>query len=219
MDQVNNFINSTMKGFDNWMINPYFATVITIVLTVYASLASPNLPSYIKKLFDNSLFKILIITFIAYRANSNPQLSLLIAICFVITLNFLAEKETKEAFAQIETFGQLEHFSNALDMNSGIEPFVVSSPTAVPATSATSAVQADKTSSDSSASSSPSTSSSTSSSVSSASKSASASESASESELESKPESDLESDLDADLEPEPVLPSELDLESDYSSSY
>ncbi len=123
MDQVNNVLNGIMKGFDSWMANPYFATTITIILAVYASLASPKLPSYFKKLFDNSIFKILIITFIAYRANSNPQLSLLIAICFVITLNFLAEKETKEAFEQIETFGQLEHFANTLDIDGGIEPF------------------------------------------------------------------------------------------------
>ncbi len=138
MDQVNNFINGTMRGFDKWMANPYFATIITIVLAVYASLASPNLPSYFKKLFDNSIFKILIITFIAYRANSNPQLSLLVAICFVVTLNFLAEKETKEAFEQIEAFGQLEHFANNLDIDGVIEPFAPqSTPAPAPKSSKT----------------------------------------------------------------------------------
>ena len=138
MDQVNNFINNTMKGFDSLMTNPYFATVITIILAVYASLASPNLPNFLKKLFDNSIFKIIIITFIAYRANSNPQLSLLVAICFVVTLNFLAEKETKEAFEQIEAFGQLEHFANTLDMDGAIEPFENNSETSSQSSSQTS---------------------------------------------------------------------------------
>ena len=122
MDQINTFLSNTMKSFDQLMINPYFATVITIILSVYAALASPKLPNFLKKIFDNSIFKILIISFIAYRANKNPQLSLLVAICFVITLNFLAEKENKEAFEQIETFNQLEHFSNALDIDGNIEP-------------------------------------------------------------------------------------------------
>jgi len=121
MDKVNTFISNTMNTFDQWMVNPYFATTITIILTVYASLASPNLPNFLKKLFDNSIFKILIISFIAYRANKNPQLSLLVAVCFVVTLNFLAEKDNKEAFEQIETFNQLEYFSNTLDTNGNID--------------------------------------------------------------------------------------------------
>jgi hypothetical protein len=121
MDKVNTFISNIINTFDQWMLNPYFATTITIILTVYASLASPNLPNFLKKLFDNSIFKILIISFIAYRANKNPQLSLLVAVCFVITLNFLAEKENKEAFEQIETFNQLEYFSNTLDTTGNIE--------------------------------------------------------------------------------------------------
>lgn len=122
MDQINTFLNNTMKGFDQLMLNPYFATILTIILTVYAALASPKLPNFLKKLFDNTIFKIFIISFIAYRANKNPQLSILIAICFVITLNYLAEKETKETFEQIERFNQLEYFSNALDVDGDIDP-------------------------------------------------------------------------------------------------
>jgi chromate transport protein ChrA len=128
MDQINIFLNNTMKSFDQLMLNPYFATILTIILTVYASLASHKLPNFLKKLFDNTLFKIIIISFIAYRANKNPQLSILIAVCFVITLNFLAEKETKETFEQIERFNQLEYFSNALDVEGDINPETESKP-------------------------------------------------------------------------------------------
>jgi hypothetical protein len=121
MDKFNTFLSNIMNNFDQLMLNPYFSTIITIILSVYAVLASPKLPSYLKKLFDYSIFKILIITFIGYRANKNPQLSLLVAICFVITLNFLSEQENKEAFSQIETFNQLEYFSNKLDMDNDID--------------------------------------------------------------------------------------------------
>ena len=121
MDKFNTFLSNIMNNFDQLMLNPYFSTIITIILSVYAVLASPKLPSYFKKLFDNSIFKILIISFIGYRANKNPQLSLLVAICFVVTLNFLSEQENKEAFSQIETFNQLEYFSNKLDMDNDID--------------------------------------------------------------------------------------------------
>jgi uncharacterized membrane protein YdjX (TVP38/TMEM64 family) len=114
--EINSKLNTLMLNFDNLMLNPIFATVITIILAVYAALASPRLPNFIKTLFDNSIFKIIIITFIGYRANKNPQLSLMVAIAFVVTLNVISEKDTKEAFQQIETFQQLEHFNNQLDI-------------------------------------------------------------------------------------------------------
>ena len=122
MNQLNIYITKIAKSFDKFMLNPYFATIVTIILTIYASLASPNLPNFIKKLFNNSIFKILIISFIAYRANKNPQLSLLISICFVITLNLIADQENKEAFSQIENFNQLENFANNLDTHENIDP-------------------------------------------------------------------------------------------------
>lgn len=122
MNQLNIYLTNTGKSFDRFMLNPYFATIVTIILTMYATLASPNLPNFLKNLFNNSIFKILIISFIAYRANKNPQFSLLISICFVITLNLIADQENKEAFLQIENFNQLENFANNLDTHGNIDP-------------------------------------------------------------------------------------------------
>lgn len=123
MNQINIMLQNLATNFDNLMLNSYFSTIVIIFLTVYASFASPKLPNYVKKLFDNSIFKIIIISFIGYRANKDPQLSLIIAIAFIVTLNFLSEKETKESFQNIETFQQLEHFNNKLDTNQRIEAF------------------------------------------------------------------------------------------------
>ena len=120
MDQINNYINLIMSKFDDLMLNKYFSTIFTVFLTVYAVYSSPKLPSFVKELFNNSIIKIIMITFIGYRANKDPQTSLLIAICFVITLNLLNENETNEAFEQIETFNQLDNFNNKLDINNDI---------------------------------------------------------------------------------------------------
>lgn len=115
MEQLNNYLNVSMSKFDELMLNKYFSTAVIIFLTVYAAFSSPKLPSFMKKLFNNSIVKIIIMTFIGYRANKDPQTSLLIAICFVVSLNLLADSEVKEAFEQIETFNELDRYNNRLD--------------------------------------------------------------------------------------------------------
>ena len=91
--------------------NVYVSTILTIFLIVYGGLARQNVPYKFLQLFDNELFRILVITLIAYKANHNPQLSVLLAIGFVISLNFLSEISMQESFKQLEHFVQLEHFN------------------------------------------------------------------------------------------------------------
>ena len=68
------------------------------MLVLYASLAAPNLPQSIKKLFKNNLFKIIILTLIVYQTNKDSTMAILIAIGFTISLRSLTNKK-------IEKFG------------------------------------------------------------------------------------------------------------------
>jgi len=90
----------------------YVNTAITLFLVCYGGLAKPTLPKMIEKLFDNQVFRIFVLAFIAYRGNKNPQISLLVAIAFTITLNNISEKNNKESFKQLEQFVNLEHYEN-----------------------------------------------------------------------------------------------------------
>jgi hypothetical protein len=103
--------SNPMANLDVLLDNTYVSTFITLFLAMYAGLAKPTLPSFISNLFQNQLFRIAILALIAYRGNRNPQLSIMAAVAFTVTLNKLAEQNQQEAFKQLEHFVQLEHFN------------------------------------------------------------------------------------------------------------
>jgi hypothetical protein len=81
--------------------NIYIRTVVVIFIVLYASKVGPNLPNFIRNLFNNALFRVAILFFILVRANKDPKMSIFIAIGFILTLNYLAETETKETFGEM----------------------------------------------------------------------------------------------------------------------
>lgn len=79
--------------------NKYVLPVITAFLAVYAALARPKLPSYIEKLFENPVFRLVMISYILYRGNKDPQLSIMIAAAFLVTIH-LINKQKVEKFSE-----------------------------------------------------------------------------------------------------------------------
>ena len=92
--------------------NKYISTGLSMFLALYAGFARPTLSKNVLKIFDNQLFRLAVLFLIAYKANRDPQLSIMIAVAFMVSLNVLAEKEMKESFQQIENFKQAEHYNN-----------------------------------------------------------------------------------------------------------
>lgn len=81
--------------------NKYVYTILTIFIILYASKIGPNLPNFIRNLFNNALFRVAILFLIVVRANKDPVMSMLIAVGFVLTINFISEKEIKETFSEM----------------------------------------------------------------------------------------------------------------------
>jgi hypothetical protein len=79
----------------------YISTALTIMIGLYAVSIGPNLPSFVKDLFANSIFKIIILFIVVVRANKNPTLSIVIAIAFVMTVDYLQKRETINAFTTV----------------------------------------------------------------------------------------------------------------------
>ncbi len=88
--------------------NKYISTLLSMILIIYASVLRPELPPFIRKLYENPIFRILILSLIVYRGNKDPRLSLMIAIAFTVTLNIMSEQEINEGFKQIENFTQFK---------------------------------------------------------------------------------------------------------------
>ncbi len=86
--------------------NKYFSTAITIILGLYAALLGPNLPPFVKKLFSNTLFRIGVLFLIVVRGNQDPKMAIIIAVAFVLTLDYIHLSSTKEMFAETCPQGQ-----------------------------------------------------------------------------------------------------------------
>ena len=93
--------------FDNIQVfnNEYLIAIITLFAMSYASLGMVELPKWVRELFKNDIFKVVFLSLIAMiPAKKDPHVAILIAIVFVVTLNYLNQHEMKENFGLLESF-------------------------------------------------------------------------------------------------------------------
>ncbi len=86
--------------------NKYFSTVVTIGLGLYAALLGPDLPEPIKKLFSNTLFRIGVLALVVVKGNQDPAMAIIIAVAFVLTLDYIHLASSKEMFSDSCPQGQ-----------------------------------------------------------------------------------------------------------------
>tara|TARA_Y100000996_G_scaffold413851_1_gene403082 strand:+ start:6164 stop:6481 length:318 start_codon:yes stop_codon:yes gene_type:complete len=96
IENIDKQFNTVEKHLDDQMSNPVVMGVLQIVLVLYAGLVAPELPQIVKNIFDNKIGKILFIAMIAFIANKNATIAILLAIVYIITLDMLKT----ETFAQ-----------------------------------------------------------------------------------------------------------------------
>ena len=125
LDSVNNLLN-----------NQTVVNVITLCLALYAALAAPALPNSVILFFDTIVGKLLLLFLIGYTASQNIQVSLMVAVAFVVTLHVINKRQTEEYinFLRRENFislvqdteeadsVKLESFEGAV--NKGVERFM-----------------------------------------------------------------------------------------------
>ena len=67
--------------------NPLVSGVIHMLLVLYAARLAPELPPVVTRLFSNQYFKLIIFALILWTARVSPSMSILIALCFMVSLN------------------------------------------------------------------------------------------------------------------------------------
>jgi hypothetical protein len=82
--------------------NKYVTTGITVILGLYAALLGPNLPPFIQKLFTNTIFRICVLFLVVVSGNKDPKTAIMIAVAFVLTLDYIYAQQAKEAFRNVE---------------------------------------------------------------------------------------------------------------------
>lgn len=79
-------------------LNKYIIGFLLVGTTLYASLAKPALPRVIVQLFDNAIIKMVFYALIVLLMTRNVQASIIVAVGFYATMNFLSTKKAVEAF-------------------------------------------------------------------------------------------------------------------------
>lgn len=74
--------------------NKYVGGMVKVFLVLYASLVAPKLPSSLAKLFQNAVFKVLVLFLIVYVGMKDPTIALLVAVGFTISMVTLNKLET-----------------------------------------------------------------------------------------------------------------------------
>ena len=93
-------IDTLKDSLEFLFIDKRMKVIITFFLVFYGATASPNLPDFILDLFKNEMFRVLILSLIVYKGNSNPTFSILIAFSFVLIMNMINKREIVEGFRE-----------------------------------------------------------------------------------------------------------------------
>ena len=82
--------------------NKNISSIVGLFLVLYGGLAKPKLPRFIRNLFENLIFRVIILALIMYRGNKDPQLSIMLSVGFTMVMNKLNEEKIKEEFIPVE---------------------------------------------------------------------------------------------------------------------
>lgn len=112
MDTLKNASAAVDKSLKTALQNPYVMAILKITLSLYAAQLAPRLPGAIQSVFQNTFVKILAIILILYLAQIDLQLSIILAVVFVLGMNTLAGRGPLESFAnysnEYETYGDFK---------------------------------------------------------------------------------------------------------------
>jgi energy-coupling factor transporter transmembrane protein EcfT len=101
MDTLKNIEAIVENNVKTALNNPYVMAIVKISLVLYAAQIAPKVPQSITGLFQNTLFKIVVIALIAYLADVDFQLAIIIAIVYVLGMNGLSGRGFFESYNNV----------------------------------------------------------------------------------------------------------------------
>ena len=99
-EQFDSLVNQNL----GWVhTNSYVLAVLSLFLAVYVAVVRPVLPQFVQRLFENPVFRLVLISYILYRGNKDPQLSLMIAAAFLITMHMINKQKVEQFNSRINS--------------------------------------------------------------------------------------------------------------------
>jgi hypothetical protein len=81
----------------------YVLPVLALILILYVAQVRPTLPHFVQELFHNNIFRLVVCTYIVYRANHDPQTAVLIAAAFLIIMHMVNKQFIDKFAADVAT--------------------------------------------------------------------------------------------------------------------
>jgi hypothetical protein len=103
-----NSLNNLDNQFRRMLNNKSVVSVLSLLLALYAGAAAPKLPNEVVLFFDSVLGKTLFMFLIVYLSSRNTQLSIMVAVAFLVTLSCM-NKRNLEGFKDGESSGGEEN--------------------------------------------------------------------------------------------------------------
>jgi hypothetical protein len=106
--------------------NSVISGTLYLIILVYISLLTPEMPPSILAIFRNQYFKVLVFSIILWTAHIDPVVAILIAIAFLMTANIANNKSIWE-FMENTMYGDfktmnMEHLENAMEATQEMAP-------------------------------------------------------------------------------------------------
>ena len=92
-DKITSF---NIRDLSNLHSNQVLHMIIYMFLVSYVVSIQPKLPNFIEGLFKNTLFRLICISYILWRANDNIQLSILLTFSFLIIVHYTNKNYVSE---------------------------------------------------------------------------------------------------------------------------
>ncbi len=110
------------RSMSSLFSNRNSAALISLFLVLYGGLAAPKLPDFIIKMFDNAIFRIIVLSLIVYKGERDLSMSVMIAVGFTLTLNIVNKQKL------FENFGLTEDWAFSIQNNPNINTSYLKNP-------------------------------------------------------------------------------------------
>ena len=110
IDTISNKINSFLDIFSD---NTYISTFILLFFLSYGSFIGTGgkPPKFVIDLFSNPISRILLLSIVAYQVNHDIQISLVMAIAFFLTQQYIFKQESFEQLKNLEKFQNMYYLN------------------------------------------------------------------------------------------------------------
>lgn len=103
MEYVKTFDASVASTLNQYVKKPTIIRgVVHLLLILYAARVAPELPRPVLNLFENQYFKLFVFSLILWTAQFSPSTSILIALAFMVTVNYSMQKPLWELLENTE---------------------------------------------------------------------------------------------------------------------